>query len=230
MNFRIWMIKVLLALGTVGVTTEVIGQVHRFVESSHVDGSGSVFTSGGRVKVDLREVRTEMDGAKGPIALSVLVMRDPKSGAYSWQTHTADPANPSLRSQQFNDSQAAFLKHDEFTDFMVLPTPLRLFVHQHNGRAHNMNEAVDRSLKEAGAALQPRGDVETTQGLRAIPLLAVGRDFTSNPMSVTVFDVMPKVTNVQWDGKYWTVTLQARRRAVVTLDGDYTVVSMRKVE
>jgi hypothetical protein len=229
MNYPMWSITVLLALGTVAVTSEVTGQVDQFVEKSHVDSSGSAFTPDGKIKVALREVQIEVRGTKGPITLSVLVMRDPSSGAYSWRVHTAAPMNPSLRLEQFNDSQAAFLKNGEFTDFMALPTPLRLFVHQFSGRALNMNEAVDKSLKEASASLHPFGDVETAQGVHEVSLLAVGRDFTSNPMSVTVFDMMPRVSDVQWDGKHWTVTLKARWTEEIILDSDFKVISMREV-
>jgi hypothetical protein len=95
-----------------------------------VDSSGNAFTPDGKIKVDLREVQTS-------------------SGAYSWRAHTAAPTNPSLRLQQFNDLQAAFLKNGEFTDFMALPTPLRLFVHQFSGRALNMNEAVQRAMPDS---------------------------------------------------------------------------------
>jgi hypothetical protein len=44
--------------------------------------------------------------------------------------------------KQFNDTQVLFLKDDEFTDFMTLAAPLRLFVHQYSGQASSMNEAV----------------------------------------------------------------------------------------
>lgn len=229
MNYRISMITVLLALGTGAITLDGIGQVRQRVEKSHVDGSGTVFTPHGKGRVDLRVVLTEIKGTKGPIAVSVLVIRDPSSGAYSWRAHPADPMTPSFVLQRFNDSQAAFLEHDEFIDFMVLPTPLRLFVHKYRGRAADMNEAVDRSLEDASKSLHTLGDVETPQSVHVVSLLEVGRDFTSNPGSVMVYDMMPRVTDVQWDGEHWTITLKARWTEDIVLDSDYTVISMKKV-
>lgn len=229
MNYRIWTITVLLALGTGAVTLRGTGQVHPLVQKSHLDGTGSVFTSHGKVRVDLRAVLTEIEGTKGPIAVSVLVIRDPNSGAYSWRVHTAEPTDPFWRMKQFNDTQAIFLKNDKFTDFMVLPIPLRLFVHQYSGRTSNMNEAVDKSLRKASESLHPFGDVETMQGIRVVSLSAVGRDFTSKSMSEIGSEVMPKVSNVQWDGKHWTVTLKARWIEKIILDSDFDLISMRKI-
>lgn len=229
MNYRIWTIAVLLALGTGAVIPGGTGQVRPLVKKSHLDGTGSVFTSHGKARVDLRAVLTEIEGTKGPIAVSVLVIRDPSSGAYSWRAHSADPMILSFVLQRFNDSQAAFLEHDEFIDFMALPTPLRLFVHRYRGRASSMNEAVDKSLEEAGESLHSLGDLETPQSVHVVSLLDVGRDFTSNPGSVMAYNVMPRVTNVQWDGEHWIVTLKARWTEDIVLDSDYKVISMQKV-
>jgi hypothetical protein len=226
MRFRT--ITLLFALGTAVLPTGVIGQVHRLIERSHVDGSGIAFTPDGTLRVDLREVQTVTEGAKGPIELSVLVIRDPNSGTYSWRARTASPVDPSWRMKQFNDTQVLFLKDDEFTDFMALAAPLRLFAHQYSGHASSMNEAVDRSLTDASASPHSFEDVEATRGVHVIQLSAVGIDFTSNPTSVTI-DVMPTVTNVQWNGKHWTVTLKARWTEEIILNSDFKVISMRRV-
>ena len=229
MKHRLWTMMALLALGMVAFTMRGAGQVRSLSEHLHSNNSGHAFTPGGRINVDLREVQTEIEGAKGPMALSVLVIFDPKSGAYSWRAHSSNPADPSWRSKQFNEEQAAFLEDGEFTDFVALPTPLRLLVRPYRGHASDLNDAAEKSLKEASKSLDPLGDLQLSQGVHVIPLLAMGRDFTSNPMSVTLFDVTPRVTNVQWDGKHWTVILTARWTEEIILDSDFKVISMQKV-
>jgi hypothetical protein len=223
-------ITVLLTLGTAAVTMTTKAQARQLEEKSHIDTFVNAYSPSGKVRVDLREVRTEIMGAKGPIALSVLVMRDPSSGAYSWRAHTADPTDPSWRSQQLNDDQAVFLKDGEFTDFMSLSIPLRLFIHQYHGHATDMNDAVTKALKAASESIDPLGDLEKVPGMHVISLLALGRDFTSAfPSNL---DIDPKVVNAQWDGdkQQWIVTLRARWAEEITLDADYNLVSMRKVE
>jgi hypothetical protein len=218
-----------LALGILAFTMRAAGQVRPLSEHSHTDNAGHALTPGGRVNVDLREVQTEIEGSKGPIALSVLVIFDPKSRAYSWWAHRSNPADPSWRSKQFNEEQAAFLKDGGFADFMALPGPLRLLVRPPRGHASDLEDAAKKSLEEASRSLDPLGDLQASQGVHVVPLLALGRDFTSSPMSVTLFDVMPTVTNVQWDGKHWTVTLKARWTEEIILDSDFKVISMRRV-
>jgi hypothetical protein len=229
---RISFVAALLCFGTSAITAKAPAPTRPLTEISHVDSVGSAYTTDGKIKIDLREVRTEIMGVKGPKALSVLVMFEPKSGAYSWRAFDADPTDPSWRSKQLHDEQAVFLKDSELTHFMALSGPPRLFVHRYRGHASNMNDAVVKALKSASESIDPLGDMEKGQGVHVISLLSLGRDFTidSTSLSAAPFSVNPKVTDVQWDGKYWTVTLQARWKAVITLDADYALVSMRKVE
>jgi hypothetical protein len=75
----------------------------------------------------------------------------------------------------------------------------------------------------------PLGMREETQLWHIVPLPSLGRDFTSAPMSAAI-GPDPNVTDVRWDGKNWIVSLQGRWTEQITLDTNYNVVSMQKVE
>jgi hypothetical protein len=92
-----------------------------------------------------------------------------------------------------------------------------------------MDDAEAQALTAASEATKHRGWLDPGPNTRVISLLNLGRDFTIPPLSVAT-SITPKVTNVQWDGSHWIVTLQARWTAEITLDANYNVVSMRKVE
>jgi len=182
------------------------------------------------VKLELREVRTDVVLPDGPAKLSVLVLFEPNSGAFLWRLDLAD-VSASLRALQFADGQAAFLKDGEIIHFRAMDGPPRLFVLEFRGHASSMDDAEAQALKAAGESTKHRGWLDPGPNTRVISLLNLDRDFTVPPLSVAT-SIMPKVTDVRWDADahHWVVTLKARWTAEVILDANYNVVSMRKIE
>jgi hypothetical protein len=198
--------------------------------ASKVDGVGSARTPDGEVKLELREIHTRTTLPDIHADLGVLVLFEPKSGAFSWRIAPAD-VNPSWRTLEFIDSQVAFLKDGKIFDFRAIEGGPRLIIHESRGSASSIEDAETQALKAAGDAIEHRGFLDIGQNAHVLSLLNLDRDFTIPPMSVAT-SIMPKVTEVRWDADahHWVVTLEARWTEAITLDADFNVVSMRKVE
>lgn len=233
MILKMRVITVFHALCMVSLTLQAAGQDLRLVERSHVDSVGSAYTNDGKIKIDLREVQAEASGPNGQEQpLSLLILFEPTTGAFSWHVSMADTKNPSWRTAEFKEAQGAFLKDGTFVDFKTLPFSTKLLVREYRGHASSMDDAEAKALSAANLSIDLRHpvDFEAQQQAHVVSLAPLGLAFVSlNPMSAAA-SITPRVIDVQWDGKYWTVTLQARWKEAITLDADYTLVSMRKVE
>lgn len=220
----------LLAVCISPVTIMAEGGIHQLAATSRFDSVGTAYTPDGKVKIDIREVHTEVAGAKGPRHLSVLVLFEPESGAFSWRVTDTDVTKTSWNTLQFNDEQAAFLKDGEIVNFRALW--YRLFIRAYRGRASSMDDAEAKSLKAASGAIDPLGSVNKGQDVQEVSLAVLGPDFMTPPVSVVPSTLTTKITDVRWDGdkQQWIVTLQARWTEDVTLDADYNLVSMKKVK
>jgi hypothetical protein len=234
MVYGIKWIALLSIAGALLLPTAAAGAIPQLTARSRVDSVGTAFTSSGNVKIELREVRTEAMGLKKPRPLSVLVIFEPESGVFSWRVTDADLTNPSWRIAQFKDGQAAFFKDGEIIDFRSIWSPPVIYIHAYRSHASNMDDAETQALKAASASsIEPtKGNLEEGQGARVVSLVGLNSDFIYPPGNAFPAVLAPKVTNVRWDGdgQHWIVTLQARWTAEITLDVDYNVVSMEKVE
>ncbi|MGD0888910.1 MAG: hypothetical protein ABR889_06660 [Acidobacteriaceae bacterium] len=234
MAYEIKWIALLSVVGAFLLPTAAVGAIPQLTAKSQVDSVGTAYTPNGNVKIELREVRTEAMGLTEPRPLSVLVIFEPESGAFSWRVTDADLATPSLRIAELKDEQAVFLKDGEIIDFRSVWSPPVIYVRAYRGHASNMDDAEAQALNAASASsLDPReGNLEAGQGARVVSLVGIGSDFFYSPDNSFPEVPIPKVTAVRWDGgaQHWIVTLQARWKAEITLDAYYSLVSMKKVE
>jgi len=228
MALRIKFVPLLTAIVLSFSALVAFGNDPQLTVRSRFNSAGSALTPQGKVRLELREVRTDAILSDGPAILSVLVLFEPKSGAFSWRLDLAD-VTASWRTLQFTDGQVAFLKDGEIIHFMAMDGPPRLFVLAFRGHASSMDDAEVQALRAAHEATKHRGWLDPGPNTRVISLLNLDRDFTIPPMSVAS-SIAPKVIDVQWDGSHWTVILKARWTEAITLDANYNLVSMRKVE
>ncbi len=196
--------------------------------TARADSDSFAYTPNGRVKIKLREIRMEPAGPNGSRPLSLLVLFEPDSGAFSWRVTQAADTDRSWRIKEFNKEQAAFVKDDEIVDFRALW--YSLYVRVYRGRASSMEDAERKALKAASESLKATENLDKAQDVHVVSLADLSPDFLNPPMSVVPSDVAPKVTNVQWDGQHWIVTLQALSTVEVTLDSNYALVSMDEVK
>lgn len=204
----------------------------RLRDESYIDSSGVLACSSGNVAIQLREVQTEIRRASGiNWQLSVLVIFEPESGAFSWRAAPADPKDPSWRISEFKSKQAAYMKDETIVVFGALPFTPTILVHQYHGHASSMEDAEKKALLAASRIVDPERplNLNAEQDVYTVPLPQLGLEFVSaNPMSAAA-SITPKVIAVKWDGKSWTLELVGRWKEEITLDSDFKVISMRKV-
>jgi hypothetical protein len=192
------------------------------------DRTGHVSTPNGEARVLVREVRTESVTPRGPIPLSVLVLFEPKSGAYSWQVNKVDEADPSARISEFNSEHTAFLKDGEI--ILIRPVWYGLFVHAIPYRASSLDDAEAKSMNAIRESVSPMDELLESQNARKISLSPLAPDFLNRSTGSMLTSERPKVANVRWDGGNWLVTLQGHWTALVTLDSNLNSVSISKVQ
>jgi hypothetical protein len=205
----------------------------RLRDKSHTDSTSAIPSASGNVMVKLREVQTEIPGSAGvDWQLSVLVIFEPNSGAFSWRATPADPDDPSWRISEFKSGQTAYLKNGTIIDFRAMPLSAILLVHEYHDHASSMNEAEEKALAAASSVVDPghRLNLEAQQHVQTVPLPQLGIGFVSMDAMSAIATITPKVTDVSWDGKDWTVDLLGSWKERIVLDSNYTVVSMRKIE
>jgi hypothetical protein len=189
------------------------------------------YSPSGRTGIQLREVRVNTTGPYGkPVPHRVFLLFDPKSGAFSW--HVAIDGNPSDTLEQtnwFKRNRAAFLKDNSIYIFTAESGPLAIYVQGPSGHASNIDNAEEQAIRATSALNDPPGNVDIVQPWKVALLSGLSADFAHAPGSATQ-GPDPKVIGLDWDGEHWIVTLKARWTEAVTLDADYNVVSMRKVE
>jgi hypothetical protein len=194
--------------------------------TSRADSSGTVFTDEGTIEVKLRELHVEGEGARKSRPLSVLIIYEPRSGAYSWQVSDADLEDKSWRIEQFKETQAAYLRDGQFVDFWAVQ--FRLFVREYGRHASGMDDAEAKALQDVNLTVDPLGYLEKAQNVHEVSLANAGFEFINAPMSVSG-GPSPRVTAVQWDGKKWIVTLRGRWTEEISLDANYKLSAMKKL-
>jgi hypothetical protein len=192
------------------------------------DRTGHVSTPNGETRVLVREVRTESVTPRGPVPLSVLLLFEPNSGAYSWQVNEADEADPSARISAFNNEHTAFLKDDEI--ILIRPMWYGLFVHAIPHRASSLDDAEAKSMNAIRESVSPTDEVLESQNAPKISLSPLAPDFLDRSTGSMRTSERPKVANVRWEGGNWLVTLQGHWTALVTLDSNLNPVSISKVQ
>jgi len=207
------------------------GPDSRFVVTTRFDDAWSAYSTTGKTKIELREIRVEGTGAYGKtVPERILVIFEPRSGAFSWCLFGEDSVatDASNQTKAFENKRAVFLKGDSLVVFMGGISP-KLYVRDFRGHATDINDAEAQALRGATEFPTPPGMREEAQLWHIVQLPSLGRDFISPPMSAAV-GPDPRVTDVRWDGQNWMVTLQGRWTEQITLDPNYNVVSMQKVE
>ena len=192
---------------------------------------GSANSKTGKVKTELREVQVEMTGPYGkPEPYRLFLIFEPQSGAFSWTISLKDPAaDLSELTKWFKRDRAAFLRDDRLVTFTAYRETLE--IQDFQGHASSVDEAEQKALSSAAALNDPPGSMESAQPFHKVTLDGLSTDFDCEP-GFAVCGPSPKVIDVQWDRveQHWIVTLKARWTEEFTLDADYNVVSMRKVE
>ena len=202
------------------------------VATARFDDHWTAYSTGGKVKIDLREVQVEATGPYGkPVPYRIVVIFEPLSGTFSWRIFSEDSPRTMMSRQTlaYKKERAVFLKENHLISFMAEMAPLNLNIQDVSGHASNMDDAEAKALTAAAKLSHPTGILDFAQQLHIVPLTGLSVDFVHSPGNA-IFGPQPTVTDVQWDGKYWTVTLEARWKEAITLDSDYTLISMRKVE
>lgn len=203
-----------------------------FVATSRFDDAWSAYSPSGKIKIELREIRGEAMGAYGkPIPERILVIFEPTSGAFSWCLFVEDSlaTNASRQTKALESKRAVFLKGDSLVVFMGGGISPKLYVRDIRDHATNMDDAEAKALRAAAEFHTPPDKRDEAQLWHIVPLPSLGRDFITAPMSAAG-GPDPNVTDVRWDGQNWIVTLQGRWTEQITLDANYNVVSMQKVE
>jgi hypothetical protein len=201
------------------------------VATSRFDDMWRAYSTSGKINIELREIRVETPGPNGkPMPERILVIFEPRSGAFSWCPFGEDSlaTDASNQTKAFENKRAVFLKGDSLVVFMGGISP-KLYVRDFRGHARDMNDAEAQALRAATEFQNPPSRSEEAQLWHIVPLPSLGRAFVTAPMSA-VGGPDPNVTDVGWDGQNWIVTLQGRWTEQIILDPNYNVVSMQKVE
>jgi hypothetical protein len=192
------------------------------------DRTGHVSTLNGEASIVVREVRTESLTPRGPLPLSVLVLFDPKSGAYSWEVNRAEEEDPSARISGFNAEHRAFLKDGEI--LLIKPEWYTLFVHAIPYRASSLGDAEAKSMEAIRESVSPTDERLENPKAREVSLSPLAPEFLDRSTGSMLFSERPKVTNMRWEGGNWLLTLQGHWTALVTLDSNFNSVSMSRVQ
>jgi hypothetical protein len=163
----------------------------------------------------------------------ILVLFEPESGAFSWNVFLEDSlaTDTSRQTRALESERVVFFKEGTLFTFMGGGVLSKLYVRDFHGDAISMDDAEAKTLKAAKEFHTPPSKQDEEQFWHTVMLKALGRDFVSPPESAAG-GLPPKVTNVRWDrdAHQWIVTMQARWIEEITLDADYNLVSMKKVE
>lgn len=201
------------------------------VAVSQVSDTGAAFSPTGKEAIQLREARIQVTGPhEQPVSRRLFLVFDPKRGAFCW--HVAIEGSPTDLSEQttwFKRYRAAFEKDGIIYVFTAENGPLVILVQQSSGRATSMGNAEEQALRAVATLNDPPGNVNIGQQWHTVLLSRLSPDFVQAPESQTS-GPEPKVDDVQWDGEHWILTLAARWREVITLDAEYNVLSMKKVD
>ncbi len=233
MACRMKLIALLSAASALLLPTTAAGGAPQFTTTSRFDSVGTASAREGKVEIKLREVHADASGARGPKHFSVLVLFEPTSGAFSWRLQVNNEAvtASSWSTSEFNSEQGAFFKDGEIVDFWALM--FRVYIRDYHGRASSIDDAETKALGAASQSVESGENLlGNGQDMSVVSLAAISNDFIYPPGNTFPAVLAPKVTNVRWDGdkQHWIVTLQARWKEEVTLDADYKLVSMKKVE
>jgi hypothetical protein len=219
------------ALGMLAPPRLAASPDHHVVPLSRKADVGSAYSATGKVRIELREVQVEMTGPYGkPEPYRLFLIFEPQSGAFSWTISLKDSAaDLSELTKWFKSDRAAFLKDDRLVTFSAYRETLEIQDFQNH--ASSVDEAEQKALSSAAALNDPPGNMESAQPFHKVALDGLSIDFDCEPRR-PVCGPSPKVIDVQWDRveQHWIVTLKARWTEEITLDADYNVVSMRKVE
>jgi hypothetical protein len=204
---------------------------HHLVVSSRADDTGFIFSSSGKISVQLREVSVESAEEGGRTERSrVLVLFEPHSGAFSWEVFPEDsvPNDSARQLRAFKEKRAGYLLDGTIYIFMVGISPA-IYVREFRGQAATMNEAEKKALARAEIANSSPAELYRANSWRIVRLAKLGHDFVAPPMSQTVGHD-PIIDDVQRDGKKWIVTIRGSWTEVVTLDEDFNLVSMNSAD
>ncbi|MGD0097885.1 MAG: hypothetical protein ABSB60_15455 [Terracidiphilus sp.] len=201
------------------------------VLTSQSDGTGSAYSVGGKVSVELREVRyTQVFPGGKAMPLRVFLLFEPRSGAFSWiVTDDLSNSDGDIQTNLFKNYRAVFLRDGSLITFTPQMAPLMLRVQESRDHASSMDEAQNQALGFVSGLKDPPRDVELARPVHTIRLDRLIPDLVSDPASQS-FGPDPKVGEVRWNGQQWTVILKSRWTEAITLDTQYKVVSLKPLD
>ncbi len=198
------------------------------------DGALAPDSSSGKVPIQVRELRVALEGPYGKlVAHRILILFAPGSGTFSWSVNPEDSSSTdsSRQSRALQNERAVFVKDHRI--FVFSAGAGTLYIQDRCDHASTMDEAETKALTAAAGDNSPAGSLDTiryTEGQwRTVTLDGLSHDFLSEPFSAAV-PAAAKVIRVQWNGTHWKVDLKARWIEELTLDSDFKVISMRKIE
>ena len=197
---------------------------------SRFDDEYIAYTRDGTVKLKLREVQTEANGKVESKHLSVFVLFDPTSRAFTWRLQVYEEAGRSTIAQFKNGNGAAILKDGQIVVFWAVM--FRIYIRDCHGHASSIDDAEAKALEAASQFIASGGLLGNGEDFRAVLLKGIDYGFLYPPMSMAPSVSIPQISDLRWDEdkQHWILTLKARWIEEVTLDGDYNLVSMKKVE
>jgi hypothetical protein len=233
MIYKMKLITLLLAAGSLVLPSAASEEFPQLTPTSRFDSVGMAYARDGKMRIEIRKVHLEAAKTGGSRHLSLLVLFEPTSRAFSWRLQATDEsaAMPPQGASQISDEQAVFVKDGEIVDFWALM--FRLYIRDCHGHASSMDDAEAKSLASASQSIASGEDlVGNGQDMRVVSFAAISNEFLFPPMSETPSVLAPRVVDVGWnaDEQRWIVTLEARWRAVLTLDSDYKLMSIKKID
>ena len=205
----------------------------RFSVTSRFNDAWNANSKSGEVGIELRELRVDAAGPSGkPLQERIVLLFEPKSGAYSWYAigDYWPEADTPRQMQILKGECAVFFQDQSLVVFMGGISP-KLYIRDFQGHASDMDDAETKALSLAAELHTPPDKEDEEKTWHVVRMTSLNRDFVTPPES-PVGGPTPKVTEVQWDkdSERWSVTLQARWTAVVTLDAKYNEISAQKLE
>lgn len=128
--------------------------------------------------------------------------------------------------KNYGKTAFVFLRDGKFFNFQTFYGP-RLDIHSFGAHATDIHDAAEKAL-DAADDHELAHLYEGGANGRWVPLSNL-TNFTEPPGNAS-FGPPPTIKDVRWDAGHWIVTLKALWTEEITLDSDYKVVGMRKVE
>lgn len=189
-------------------------------QSYNSQGTWRAFAKSGRVQMTEREIHVQfLDLVGRQRDSAVVVLFDPHSRLYTWQVYNAFPDNgkPQFLSPEV-PTRACYVGNDEIVDFYVEFKSLQ--IRAFKATARDIDDASQQSLQQLRVMLQTDGESKSWAGLIKIGIPALDTDFLS-PGTSAAFSSVAKISEIEWDGKNWSMTIEGGRTLKIGLDSHF---------